>query len=118
MVHRRDPRTKEELLDRMLSFDFDGDIRNLGAEPARLSRTGPNRLELKFPISGRCYELAIKLPRDAQPRDPEPRQFARSGEAPFPEEETAATIRERQRRAPRSRARPANRQHDGGGARN
>lgn len=75
MAHRRDPRTKEELLDRMLSFDFDGDIRHLGAEPAQLSRIAPNRLELKFPISGRCYELSVKLPRDAQPRQPEAKSF-------------------------------------------
>lgn len=59
----RDPRTKEELLDRMLSRDFDGDITHIGAEQASLIRTAPNKLLLSFPASGRTYELVARLPR-------------------------------------------------------
>lgn len=59
----RDPRTKEELLDRMLSFDFDGDIRNLGVEPAMLVRTKANALNLVFPSTGTIFELVIRRPR-------------------------------------------------------
>lgn len=60
----RDPRTKEELLDRMMSFDFDGDIRHLGVEVASITREGPNRLRLVFPNSGKAFELSIHIPRE------------------------------------------------------
>lgn len=58
-----DPRTKEEFLDRLLRYDFDGDIRSIGAEPASLVRTGPNSLEISFPKSGKTYELTVHRPR-------------------------------------------------------
>lgn len=104
MAHRRDPRTKEELLNRMLSYDFDGDIRNLGEETARLVRVAPNRLELQFPATGRCYELAVKLPRGSQPRQAEGRSFGGDGDGhQTPEPEPAA---ERPRRQPRGRQQP------------
>lgn len=60
----RDPATKEELLDRMLRFDFQGDVRQLGAEPASITRLGPNRLQLSFPRSGKVYELEVHRPRE------------------------------------------------------
>lgn len=60
----RDPRTKEEFLDRMLSFDFDGDIRNLGVETATVQRLGPNALRLKFPDSDQVFDLTIHKPRE------------------------------------------------------
>jgi hypothetical protein len=77
----RDPRTKEELLDRMLSFDFDGDIRHLGVEQASLVRIAGNKLVLRFPHSGKEYELAVHIRRegsaaDAAHRPGEPRSFA------------------------------------------
>jgi hypothetical protein len=72
---KRDPRTKEELLNRMLSFDFDGDIRHLGEEPATVQRQGPNSLLLKFPATNTVFELSVHRPREfaharvaAQPR--------------------------------------------------
>lgn len=104
----RDPRTKEELFDRMLSFDFDGDIRNLGAEPARLVRLAPNRLALEFPASGRTYELAVKIPRDTVSfaREAESRSFSKPDDG-FPADELEATARERERARPRSRRRAA-----------
>lgn len=63
-MRKRDPRTKEELLDRMLSFDFDGDIRHLGVETASVVRSGPNRLLLSFPDSGVTFELTVHRPRE------------------------------------------------------
>lgn len=63
MARTRDPRTKEELLDRMLSYDFDGDIRHLGAEEATIQRAAPNAVWLRFPDSGRSYLLSVRLPR-------------------------------------------------------
>lgn len=83
-MRKRDPRTKEELLDRMLSFDFDGDIRHLGVETASVVRSGPNRLLLTFPDSGVTFELTVHRPREfsqhvakAAPR--ESRSFSPSG---------------------------------------
>lgn len=60
----RDPRTKEEFLDRMLSFDFDGDIRHLGVEAATIQRLGPNALRLKFPDSDQVFDLTVHKPRE------------------------------------------------------
>lgn len=76
-MRKRDPRTKEELLDRMLSFDFDGDIRHLGVEAASVVRSGPNRLLLTFPDSGTTFELTVHRPREfAQTKvKAEPRSF-------------------------------------------
>lgn len=85
-MRKRDPRTKEELLDRMLSFDFDGDIRHLGVETASVVRSGPNRLLLSFPDSGVTFELTVHRPREfsqhvakSSGRDRESRSFSPSG---------------------------------------
>lgn len=89
---KRDPRTKEELLNKMLSFDFNGDIRDLGAEPATVQRQGPNSLLLKFPASGAVFEVSIHRPREfaqvakkasapaGEERAAEERSFSQSGE--------------------------------------
>lgn len=81
-MRKRDPRTKEELFDRMLSYDFDGDIRHLGVEPASIVRTSPNKLLLTFPDSGVTFELEVHRPREfsqaaakAAPRQRENRSF-------------------------------------------
>lgn len=85
----RDPRTKQELLDRMMSFDFDGDIRHLGAEEARLKRVAPNKIELQFPSSDKKFELVVRIPRGEQ------KSFAPARE---PEVEVTAAPVARQRR--------------------
>lgn len=81
MARKRDPRTKEELLDRMLSFDFDGDIRHLGVETASIVRVSPNTLRLSFPDSGVTFELEVHRPREfsqaARAAGGERRSFAR-----------------------------------------
>lgn len=69
MARKRDPKTKEQVLDRMLSYDFDGDIRHLGEEPAQITRTGPHTLRLTFPASGTTFDVSIHRPREfAKPR--------------------------------------------------
>ena len=57
------PRTKEELLNRLLSRDFDGDISKLG-ESTHLRRVAPHIIELSFPEIGKTYELSVRIPRD------------------------------------------------------
>lgn len=57
----RDPRSKEELLNKMLSFDFHG-IPDLG--DVQINRTSPQTVELTFPKLGRTYELTVRIPRD------------------------------------------------------
>lgn len=92
----RDPRTKEEVLDRMLAYDFNGDVRDIGAETARLVRTAANKLLLHFPVSGRTYELTVRLPRKEQIAKArttgEPRSFAPKDETP-PKQEVARKTR-------------------------
>jgi hypothetical protein len=70
---RKDPRTKEELLDRMMSFDFSGDIRDVGVKRATIQRLAPNRISITFPDSGITYELVVRRPRGG-PREAEDRQ--------------------------------------------
>lgn len=59
---QHDPRTKEEVLNRMLSFDFHG-IPELG-EDVKIERTSPQTVELTFPKLGRTYELTVRIPRE------------------------------------------------------
>lgn len=77
----RDPKTKEELLDRMLRYDFEGDIRDTGAEKATLKRMGPNRLQLQFPRTGKIFELSIHLPRGLRDLAPDRTAEDRTWEA-------------------------------------
>lgn len=62
-MQRKDPETKEELLNRLLMADFDGDIRNLGGEAARVKRVAPHMLRLEFPDSGAIFDLTVHRPR-------------------------------------------------------
>lgn len=84
MARKNDPKTKEQLLDRMMSFDFDGDIRHLGVEPASIVRVSPNTLRLTFPDSGVTYELSVHRPREfsqAAQRAGESRSFGGSAQS-------------------------------------
>ena len=58
-----DPRTKEQFLNRILSYDFDGDLANLGESKAVISRTAPNKVGVIFPTTGQTYELVVRKPR-------------------------------------------------------
>lgn len=104
-LRKRDPRTKEELLDRMLSFDFDGDIRNLGAEPASISRQSPHVLLLTFPASNTVFELSIHRPREfakAAAVRAEPRSFTSEDDEPaiVADDATASGGQPQRRRQP------------------
>lgn len=116
MARKSDPKTKEQLLDRMLSFDFDGDIRHLGVEPASIVRVSPNTLRLTFPDSGVTFELEVHRPREfsqaAKAAGGERRSFAREEGSteglrrtrePEPEEAPRPRGRGRQRRQPDQR---------------
>lgn len=71
---RRDPETKEALLDRLLMADFDGDIRYLGSAPARIKRLAPHMLRLEFPDSGQMFDITVHKPR--KPEKAERRSFS------------------------------------------
>lgn len=86
---KRDPKTKEDILNRMLSYDFDGDIRHLGEEPAQITRTGAHTLRLTFPASGRVFDVSVHRPREfSQPRpqaEREERSFKQDEQKEQPE---------------------------------
>lgn len=63
---QQDPKTKEALLDRLLSFDFDGDFSGLGEIDAQVIRAAHNRILMVFPASGQTYELVVRKPRKAK----------------------------------------------------
>lgn len=58
----RTPRTKEELVNKLLSFDFDGDIRHLG-DNASIVRVKPHIVRLTFPDTGGVFDLTVHIPR-------------------------------------------------------
>lgn len=62
-MSKRDPRTKEEILDRMTRIDFSGDLRTLGAQGVLLERIKPHVLRMVFPETGQKYELTVHKPR-------------------------------------------------------
>jgi hypothetical protein len=57
----RDPRTKEDLLNRMLSRDFNGDLTHGGK--AILQRMKGHVVRLFFPDTGKKFDLTIHKPR-------------------------------------------------------
>lgn len=102
----RDPRTKEEFLDRMLSFDFDGDIRHLGVEPATIQRMGPNALRLKFPDSDQVFDLTVHKPREFAKVKAQGRTFTRDeGETRIEPTEQETEGAEAEAEAPKVRKR-------------
>lgn len=74
---RREPRTKEELLDRMLAHDFDGDLKSVVGEGTSIVREAANKV-LIHTATGRSYELVVRLPRT---ENGEHRSFAPVGGA-------------------------------------
>lgn len=61
----RSPRTKSELLDKILSYNFDGDLRHLAPDPslASIQRAAPNVLKLDFRDTDAHFELVVRKPR-------------------------------------------------------
>ncbi len=62
----RDPKTKADFIDRIMSYDFDGDIRHLGVQNAIIHRVRPHVIRLRFPDTGKEFELAVRLPRSEE----------------------------------------------------
>lgn len=63
MYVQKPPLSKRELVNRLLSNDFNGDFRSLG-EGAQISRAGPNLVEIRFPEIDRTFMLSAHIPRD------------------------------------------------------
>lgn len=87
----RDPKTKEDLLDRMTRIDFSGDLRDLGADHnVQLKRLKRHVLRLVFPTTGQSFDLTVHKPRsEAAPK-----------RAPAPKNVTPIHRRKRNRAAP------------------
>lgn len=58
-----DPKTKEQFLNRILSYDFDGNFGSLGEGRITVSRIAPNKIAIRFPATGQYYELVVRKPR-------------------------------------------------------
>lgn len=66
MQGQRDPRTKRELVDRLTSMTFNGDLRTLGARGADVLRSSPQSITLQFKDSGQLFELRIRKPNESR----------------------------------------------------
>lgn len=63
VVLNREPRTKEELMTRLLAQDYNGNLSNLSPAGARLKRLSPYRLDIELPESGVHFHLLIIKPK-------------------------------------------------------
>lgn len=61
----RSPRTKAELLDKIMSYSFTGDLRNLAPDPSQavIRRTRQNAIELDFHDTDSHFEIVVRKPR-------------------------------------------------------
>lgn len=60
----RDPKTKEDIINRLTSTDFSGDLRDLAKDRnMQMQRIKRHVLRLKFIDSGREFDLTIHKPR-------------------------------------------------------
>ena len=60
----KEPKTKEQFLNRMLMSDFSGDIRDLAADRnITLRRASANVLDLTFNTTGQHFQLVVRKPR-------------------------------------------------------
>lgn len=67
--NRSDPQTKQELLDRLLREDFNGDLRSLAKDGAlKIKRLKPHILKIRFEKSKKEYLLEIHKERPARIR--------------------------------------------------
>lgn len=64
---RKDPTTKQNFLDRMMSRDFSGDLADLAVNrDLRYERVKPNVISLRFGDSGQTFEMVIRKPRSPE----------------------------------------------------
>lgn len=77
----RDPKTKEDLLDRMMRRDFSGDLADLAENRnLQMERIRPHVIRLTFGASGKTFDLTVHKPRPAESGKPV-RQKARAAPA-------------------------------------
>lgn len=62
-----DPRTKEDFVNRLLSFDFNGDFTDLGEDTAIVTRKASYAFTVKFPHTNQKYEVVVRKPRKPAP---------------------------------------------------
>lgn len=90
----REPRTKEDVLNRMTSMDFDGNLKNLG-ENVQLKRIKRHVLQIFFGNSGQAFNLTVHKPRPDKPRAKKAAAPATEAEAPAPAKKKATRRRTR-----------------------
>ena len=110
----RDPKTKADLLDRMMMRDFTGDIMDLAeGRNLRLVRVKPHVLRLIFLTSGEQFDLTVHKPRQGEAVAFRKARTTRQGqepEAPAPTAEEGQEVtapRRRQRAGPRQQPKAA-----------
>jgi hypothetical protein len=60
----KDPVSKADLISRILSREFSGDLADLAVNrDLRYERPAPNVLGLKFGVSGKMFQLVVRKPR-------------------------------------------------------
>lgn len=91
MAFNHDPKTKADIIDRVLRRDFNGDFTQLGQDgQVILDRKKANVLALKFQNSGEIFELTVHKRREQAGRRPvrkaaAPMASSSSAQAPEPQ---------------------------------
>lgn len=99
-----DPKTKEQFVDRILSYDFDGDFTALGVYRAQLTRLAANKFTIKFPATGQQYELVVKKPRGPRHVRSQRRPVTRTSVPDAPEKVASRRIERKVQSRPARRA--------------
>jgi len=68
------PKTKADLIDRMLRRDFNG-LESLSSEEFEVERTRANAFLLTFPETGSKFEISVRKPRSEEFRELKRRQY-------------------------------------------
>lgn len=73
----KDPKTKADLIDRMMSRDFTGDLADLAVDrDLKLQRIKPHVMRLKFGHSGEEFDLTIHKTRPPRTAKSQPIKIA------------------------------------------
>lgn len=77
----KDPKTKADLMDRMMRRDFDGDFANLAVDrKLRMEKIRPHRTRLYFDHSGNSFDVTIhkvRPPSEATAKTPKRKSAAK-----------------------------------------
>lgn len=66
VAKRIEPRSKNQVLDQLLSMNFKGDLRQLSPVGAKLTRIAPHKIAVHLPETDTKFEIIVRRPKTKQ----------------------------------------------------